>query len=124
MKTITRSCAFLIVILIFALLLSSCDSGLKYVKIEVETLPEKTFYYVGEDAALQFDGGTVKLTTLDGSTSIEELLSYSYRQDDVAGGEERYISSDVNFNLPGEYTVTIHQTKDLSCQYAIEVRNR
>ena len=73
---------------------------------------------------MQFDGGKVKLTTLDGSTSIEELRSYSYRQEDDAGGEDCYISSDVDFNLPGEYTVTVHQTKDLSCRYVIEVKTR
>ena len=112
------------VLLLLVFLLSACDSGLKYVKMEIETLPEKTVYYVGEDTVLQFDGGLVKLTTADGSTSTEDLRSYTYRKESGSGGEARYISSNVNFDLPGKYTVTVHQTKELSCQYVIEVRAR
>lgn len=117
-------CVLLILLIVAALFLSACDSGLKYVKMEVETIPEKIVYYVGEDIALQFDGGTVKLTTADGSTSTEDMRTYTYREEDTAGGEDRFISSNVNFNRPGEYTVTIQQTKELSCQYTIEVRSR
>ncbi len=125
MKARTSTYSFLIVfIVLFTLLLSACDSGLKYVKMEIETFPEKLVYYVGEDASLQFDGGIVRLTTADGSESLEELRSYAYRQDGMAGEEDRFISSNVNFSVPGEYTVTIQQTKELSCQYVIEVKNR
>ena len=124
MKSKTRVTFIFLLLVLLALLLSACDSGLKYVKMEIETLPEKTVYYVGEDTSLQFDGGKVKLTTLDGSSSNEDLRSFSYRQEGTAGGEDRYVSSDVNFDLPGEYTVTVHQTKELSCQYGIEVRAR
>ncbi len=125
MKTRTSAYSSLIVfVVLFTLLLSACDSGLKYVKMEIETFPEKLVYYVGEDASLQFDGGTVKLTTANGSESLEELRSFAYRQEVMAGEEDRFISSDVNFSVPSEYTVTIQQTKDLSCQYKIEVKNR
>ena len=119
MKAKTKRYTLLVVLLLLLVLLSACDSGLKYVKMEVETLPEKTVYYVGEDTALQFDGGTVKLTTADGSTSIEEMQSYTVRED-----PDRGISSNVNFSLPGKYTVTIQQTKGILCHYVIEVRAR
>lgn len=123
MKIKTRICSLLIVVVLLGLLFSACDSGLKYVKMEIETLPEKTVYYVGEDTTLQFDGGTVKLTTADGSTYTEDLSAYTYRPNENPGNEDVSITSDVNFNLPGEYTVTVHQTKELSCQYGIEVRS-
>ena len=124
MKSKTGICHLLIILTLFALLLSACDSGLKYVKMEIETAPEKLVYYVDEDAYLQFDGGVVKLTAADGTVSLEDLRAFAYRQEGMAGGENRYISSGVNFSVPGEYTVTIHQTKELSCQYVIEVKNR
>ena len=119
MKTHMRVTCTLLLLFLLVSLLSACDSGLKYVKMEVETLPEKTVYYVGEDTALQFDGGTVKLTTADGSTSIEDMQSYTVREDPDQG-----ISSNVNFSLPGTYTVTIQQTKGIFCHYVIEVRAR
>ena len=125
MKTRTSVyCVRIGFVVLLTFLLSACDSGLKYMKMEIETFPEKLVYYVGEDASLQFDGGIVKLITADGSESLEELRSYAYRQDGMAGEEDRFISSNVNFSVPGEYTVTIHQTKELSCQYVIEVKNR
>lgn len=124
MKAKTHITITLLLIVLLALLLSACDSGLKYVRIEIETLPEKTVYFAGEDSFLQFDGGTVRLTTADGSTSTEDMRSYTYRHEEIFGGEDCYISSDVNFDLPGAYTVTIYQTKELSCQYGIEVRSR
>ena len=107
------------VLLLLVFLLTACDSGLKYIKMEIETLPEKTVYYVGEDTALQFDGGTVKLTTRDGTTCIEDMQSYTVRED-----PDRGISSTVDFSVPGKYTVTIQQTKGLVCYYVVEVRNR
>lgn len=123
LKIKTGICSLLMIFILVAVLLSACDSGLKYVKMEMETFPEKLVYYAGEDTFLQFDGGVVKLTTADSSESLEDLRSYAFRWEGTAGSEDCYISSDVNFSIPGEYTVTVHQTKDLSCQYGIEVRS-
>ena len=112
---------FLLCILLFILVFSACDSGLKYVKMEILSLPEKTTYEAGTDRALRFDGGLVRLTTADGSTSVEDLQSYTYQNENVKG-KGMYITSDVDFSAAGVYTVTVWQTEDLFCQYTVEVQ--
>ena len=109
-------------LLIICTLIASCDSGLAYQKMEFLTLPEKTVYKVGEDSILQFDGGMIQLTTRDGRTETRTLNDYTYQHSDcyqqVVGG---FISSNVNFDVPGEYIVTVWQTKDVCCQYVVTV---
>ena len=122
MGSMNRSLLCLLIgLLVCACLLSGCDSGLKYVSMEVAALPERTVYEAGTDKALRFDGGLIRLTTLDGHTSVEEMQSYTYRNENVSG-KGMCITSDVNFDIPGEYTVTIWQTEKLSCQYTVTVQ--
>lgn len=112
----------LLLALSFSLVLSACDSGLKYVKIDVYQLPDQTVYYIGEDSSLRFDGGAVCLTIADGRTYIEDMQSYTYQKSGSGDDFVRYISSDVNFDIAGTYTVTIYQTKKLYCQYKVTVK--
>ena len=100
---------------------ATCDAGLKYVRMDVYQLPEQTVYYIGEDYFLRFDGGTVCLTIADGRTYFEDMRSYTYQTNGTGDDFVRYISSDVNFYIAGTYTVTIHQTDELYCQYEVTV---
>lgn len=89
---------FPIIILLLLLLLScfyGCDSGLKYKEMTVYTLPDKTEYIAGERDSLVFSGGSVLLTTVDGTTRIREMQEYTYHREGFSG-KGMYISTDVN----------------------------
>ena len=123
-KTIVvRVLVSVLIAAVVCLSLCGCDDGLKWVKMEVHTEPEKTTYTVGEDHALDFQGGTVLLETLSGSTEIFDMQEYTWQEKQIKGSSDigRYISSDVNFYLPGEYVVTVWQTSELSCQFTVTV---
>jgi len=109
--------AFALVICI--ILVSACDNGLRFTNIEVVSVPNKIEYTIGDQTALDFTGGKIRLTTLDGTTEERDLLEYTYHK-----ANDRYpcITSDVNFYVPGEYTVTVWQSNSLSCQYTIIVQ--
>lgn len=114
----------LFVLLTVALLVfSACDSGLRYSKMEIVSLPEKLVYDT-TDTALDFSGGAVRLTTIDGHAETKEMSAYTYQTRQIAKAVDvgRYIFSDVNFSIPGEYTVTIFQTDGVMCSYTITVR--
>jgi hypothetical protein len=117
-------CVTLLSVLLFSLVFAACDSGLKYVKMEVSNLPDQTIYYIGEDSFLRFDGGAVCLTIADGRTYIEDMRSYTYQEPSSEDDFVRYIYSDVNFYIAGTYTVTIYQTEDLYCQYEVTVKEK
>ena len=74
--------------------LCGCDDGLKWVKMEVHTEPDKTTYTVGEDHALDFQGGTVLLETLSGSTKIFDMQEYTWQEKQIKGSSDigRYIA--------------------------------
>ena len=103
------------------ILLLGCDDGLRYVKMEIKSLPDKTVYYCGKDQVLDFTGGAVVLETYDGRQEIVPMQKYTYQS--WSGGAkknvESYISSDIDFATPGEYTVTIWQHKELYCQFNV-----
>jgi len=105
-----------ILIIISILALSGCDEGLRYNRIEIEKHPSKLVYYIGMDNELYLSDGKIKLTTIDGTTSIfgiEELLP---------GGNRAFeITHSVDFAKPGFYTVEIRRTSDLSVQLIIQV---
>ena len=106
---------------IIVLLFSGCDSTLKCKKIEITRLPNKTEYYIGEDRYLELSGGTVTRTDYEGHSETRDMLQYAYRHelDDDYG-----ITSNVNFDVPGTYTVTIWETSKKSCQFQVKVVDR
>lgn len=120
MRAYIKRISFLSVLAVLLLFLSACDTGLRFEKIELVTVPYKTSYTTGEDEVLDFTGGQIRLTTLDGRTEDHDFLWFTYHKE-----SNRFpcICSDVNFAIPGEYTVTIWQSDTLYCQYTIVVQS-
>lgn len=113
---------FIMLALLLCVVLAACDSGLAYEKMELLELPARTVYKVGKDDALEFDGGVIRLTTRDGRTETRTLREYTYQHGaSYCQPEGAFISSDVDFDVPGKYTVTVWQTKDVYCQYTVTV---
>lgn len=114
--------AFLI-LFIATVMLQGCEDGLRYVKMDIESLPDKTVYYCGKDQVLDFAGGVVALETFDGRRETVPMQKYTYQFDANGAKEsfESYISSDINFEIPGEYTVTIWQNKELYCTFNVSL---
>ena len=119
-----NSAVKLFLIIVFLAIFHGCDNGSRYIKMSIITMPQKTEYISGKDQVLDFDGGVIKLETLDGREDIISLQAYTYQNREIKKVSDigMYISSDINFDLPGEYTVTIWQTNSLFCQYSVHVQ--
>jgi len=83
----------LFVILIF--LLSSCDSGLAIVSVDVIQLPYKVVYVAGTEDSLDMDGCIISIRVRDGG--VREV---SFEEEPRAT-----IRHEIDFSTPGEYEV-------------------
>ena len=123
--TIIKQKIPLFLLTLIFLLFHGCDNGLQYAKMRIATLPEKIVYDSSYDQALSFEGGMVELETIDGTKELIPLQVYAYQNEerkDTGRISSAYISSDVNFAVPGTYTVTVWQTKELYCQFNVIVQ--
>lgn len=106
---------FLIISIFLLLMFVACDSGLSYVQMDIQTLPEKLIYS-SVDNELDLSGGVVILTTADGTTLEKNMDTYPICVDSDYG-----VYTNVDFDTPGLYQVTITQCNKVSCVFQIEV---
>ncbi len=103
-----RACLVIVVLFISSLLLVSCDTY-TVTKFEISSYPNRIVYVVGEDEELDLSGGKV---------------FYYLGQNNKHAGQMTdpiiEVSSDINFNVPGVYTVTLTCQKH-TCSFPVQV---
>ena len=88
----------ILVLILVALNLSSCDRGLEITSVEVIQLPYRMVYVAGVDDSLDMAGCILRTRIRDGrifEDSFEDL-------------RWAYVTHEVDFSTPGEYEVTFH----------------
>ena len=84
--------------------------GLKIIKIDIYELPSKTVYILGQSKQLDLTNGKIKMTSVDGSSSILSMNDDGFE-----------IIQSINFNKEGKYEVEIKRSEELSCYFTISV---
>lgn len=119
-----RRIVFMLAFALLCTVLAGCDEGLRIVKISVKEYPKKLVYYAGIDTELDLSGGVINLHMKQGGTSDEDMLKATnpdYLAKDPDHADPDLIISDIDFNMPGVYTVTIHRYDDVKTSFAVQV---
>ena len=93
-------------------LLSSCDSGLEIVDVRIVQLPSK-LQYTSDDSVIDLNGGQIISELKEGTQVIEAM-------EDLVAEKYFLVESDIDFHIPGTYTVTLKNDK-FSISYEVEV---
>lgn len=98
----------------------ACDAGLRYVSMEIISEPYNCVYPVNYSGDIDFNGGKVLLKTADGHTNEVDMSEYHVLCDERG---DFGFSTNVDFQSPGCYLVTLHQCQGLESTFEIVVKD-
>ena len=91
-----------------------CESEFRVVKMEIGQLPNRLVYVANVDTELSLEGGTVIWTDRMGNIGENPMTEYG-------ATSTSWIQHNINFDVPGIYTVEIHIIKYPQCSYQVMV---
>ena len=103
------------VIASISFVVSACNDGNLITGLEIASYPNRLFYVVGIDSELDLDGGMLYILTRGRPEPVEEnRISMN--------SERNFVIHDINFNVPGIYTVYFKRGVELRYSVSFPVQ--